>query len=60
MLWRGAKTIVFECDGCGDELDTDTTDLREAKDYLKDSDWRARMEDTLWCHYCFSCDEGIR
>jgi hypothetical protein len=52
--------IVFECDECGDNLETGTNDWDEALDYMRDNDWTAQKIDDVWCHFCFGCDQSVR
>lgn len=48
---------VFECDACGDSLETDTSDWREALQAMRDTDWQARQIGSDWIHTCNACKE---
>lgn len=51
--------ISFSCDTCGEVLDTDIEDFRDANEYMKDNDWRsippAGTESGKWEHRCGDC-----
>jgi hypothetical protein len=57
MLDRQHGNIVFECDGCGDILDTETSNFNAARNMLKRDGWRAIKIGTDWQHYCTGCDQ---
>lgn len=50
-------SIVFECDGCGDNLDTSTLDFIEARTTIKEAEWNSRRDDAAnaWQHFCPRC-----
>lgn len=47
----------FECDACGEVLETDTKDWTEALRIMRSSDWRANQIGKDWVHTCFGCTE---
>ena len=55
MLDRQHGNIVFECDVCGETLDSDTRDFNEALRILKNESWSARKIGVDWCHSCSDC-----
>ena len=56
MLDRIHGEIYFECDSCGDTLETDTKNFPEACTQLKSNHWRARkLSNTIWVHECPQC-----
>jgi predicted RNA-binding Zn-ribbon protein involved in translation (DUF1610 family) len=55
MLDRQHGMIIFECDVCGDVLDTDTSDFGEAQRRLHVEDWKARKIGADWVHACPKC-----
>lgn len=57
MLARQHGKIVFECDVCGETLETDEREFAEAKAVLDDEGWRARKLGADWMHYCPECGE---
>lgn len=60
MLLRIGGDIEFECDDCGEALETETDLFQEAVDCLKDNEWRFEKFDDVWCHYCPACAEALR
>jgi hypothetical protein len=52
---------VFECDACGETLETETKDFSEALRIMRSAEWRARQVGSDWVHTCFGCaEEGDR
>ncbi len=53
--------VVFECDECGEELETDCRDFDAALQQLRDSGWKASRlriaggDWREWNHYCLVC-----
>jgi predicted RNA-binding Zn-ribbon protein involved in translation (DUF1610 family) len=58
MLDRQRGNIVFECDVCGETLDSDTRDFGEAIRALKNESWKARKIGVDWVHACPGCGEA--
>lgn len=56
MIHRNHKEISFECDSCGDTLDTHDEEFDAAWHYAKDANWKARKVSSGWQHYCPSCE----
>ena len=57
MLDRQHGLIIFECDVCGEVLETDTRDFDEAQRRLHAEAWKARKIGSEWCHACDRCGE---
>lgn len=58
MLTRNRDNeIVFECDDCGTELDTQTRDFDEARTALREADWRTSKDGDKWVHHCPECKD---
>ena len=55
MLDRQLGEYIFECDVCGDVLNTDDRDFNAARDALTNSGWKARKIGSDWCHSCPAC-----
>ena len=53
-LHRNHRQISWECDTCGEVLDTETHDFDEAREKLLDEGWSAVHLDQ-WEHYCPGC-----
>ena len=58
MLDRQEGQIVFECDACGEVLETEEKEFSEAKRRLDAADWRARKVGSDWIHTCPDCVEN--
>lgn len=58
-LHREHGCIQFECDTCGDTLNTGELDFRDAKQVLDGDRWQTKKEDDEWAHYCPSCRSGV-
>lgn len=52
--------IVFECDGCGETLETAQADFGAAFNFVKREGWRAKKIGNVWSHYCDACNEEIK
>lgn len=57
---RFGQDVIFECDSCGEEFDTETTAFDEAVQALKDEEWWFVKEGRQWSHYCPGCKDGYR
>ena len=55
MLDRQHGKICFECDVCGDTLDSYTRDFNEALRTLNNESWKARKIGVDWVHSCPEC-----
>jgi hypothetical protein len=51
-ITRRHGDIEFECDSCGDTLETFTDDWLDAKETLDRNKWLARLRDDQWVHFC--------
>lgn len=56
-LSRQYGLVVFECDDCGDALETETRDFHEALERLREEGWRTLpgRTDHEWRHKCGTC-----
>lgn len=52
MIDRQKGQYVFECDACGDTLETDTDDFNEANTSRRDFGWLAEKVGRDWLHFC--------
>jgi Fe2+ or Zn2+ uptake regulation protein len=55
MLDRQKGNIVFQCDECGEVLETNTNDFDSARNLLKRERWAVEKIDGEWEHYCSNC-----
>ena len=55
MLDRQHGNICFECDVCGDTLETEERDFTDAKRIFDRADWHARKIGADWIHTCPDC-----
>ncbi len=49
------RKITFECDECGDELDTETADFDDAKEHARSEGWRTKKDGSDWLNLCPDC-----
>jgi Fe2+ or Zn2+ uptake regulation protein len=52
---RSYGLVNFVCDECGDGLETERQDYREAVKAAKDEGWNIFTADKEWKHICDSC-----
>lgn len=52
MISRDHNDIIFECDACGDTLETMQSDFSSAWNMAKRNGWRSKKMDGIWEHYC--------
>ena len=55
MIDRQRGKIFFECDTCGEVLESGTGDFSSAWDFAKEDGWRARKNGDVWTHACPDC-----
>lgn len=55
MITRIYGKIVFECDSCGDTLETETKEFDEALAQLRRENWKAAKFGDVWQHLCNEC-----
>jgi len=55
MMTRIHGRIHFECDGCGEFIDTETKDFEEARHVIQAEMWETTKVKDVWCHYCSRC-----
>jgi len=58
MLDRQHNQIVFECDECGETLETGESDFSDALSAFRDDGWRSRLVEGSWVHLCGDCLGG--
>jgi hypothetical protein len=51
-ITRTYGDIEFECDNCGDSIETHTDDFTDALNFAKGEGWSARPVDGVWKHFC--------
>ena len=55
MIDRQRGDVVFECDGCGEVLETATSNFDSALNMMRREGWRAVCAGNVWSHFCASC-----
>lgn len=55
MIDRQHGKIIFECDACGEVLETDTSDFTAALTAMRAAQWRAAPFGKDWVHTCNGC-----
>jgi hypothetical protein len=55
MMTRIHGRINFECDGCGEVLDTETSDFASALICARSEMWESSKIKDVWNHYCSRC-----
>lgn len=56
---RHERVISWRCDGCKGDLESNTSDFREALALLRENHWVARNEGGTWHHYCEDCRDVV-
>ena len=54
---RDHGELSFECDSCGDLLDTGMTEFDAAFAYAKREGWRVVRTEGEWQHRCPDCED---
>lgn len=49
--------VAFECDGCGDSIETTDADFQAAVDHIKSEGWEPRKRGEAWSHFCPDCKD---
>lgn len=57
MIHRNHGDITFECDSCGETLDTNDDDWNVAWNMAKRDGWTSRKIAGEWEHSCLTCNE---
>lgn len=52
MIDYQRRKIVFECDACGDVLETEESDFDLAQRVRRDAGWSAQKVGADWVHFC--------
>jgi Fe2+ or Zn2+ uptake regulation protein len=58
MLDQQKGDFFFQCDDCGEVLETKTSNFDAARNVLKREGWRAIKVGEAWEHRCPQCSEG--
>lgn len=60
MLDRQHGDVIFECDGgCGEVLETGTSNFDAARNALRRENWKTRKIGEEWTHLCPGCYERL-
>jgi hypothetical protein len=57
MLDRQHGNVIFECDDCGEVLDTKTSNFEAAHNLMKRQGWAAQLVNEQWQHFCSQCKD---
>jgi hypothetical protein len=57
MMDKQTSKFVFECDGCTEVLETNTSSFASAKELLDAEGWHARKVNDEWEHFCSRCSK---
>jgi hypothetical protein len=60
MIARDRGDIVFQCDDCGELLETLTGNFGAARNLMKREGWcsiRLQVEGEDWSHFCSKCKD---
>jgi hypothetical protein len=57
VIDRQGGNIVFECDECGNALETEQADFSSAWNLAKRERWRTRKIGNDWVHKCPGCSK---
>lgn len=60
MIERQKGVIIFVCDFCGDDYDSEEGDFFLALEKMKEEGWivKRNQNDTEWIHICHRCATG--
>lgn len=57
MLERTPKSLIYYCDSCGEQLDTETLDLNTAREFAKTQLWSYEKDSYGgWNNLCPDCE----
>jgi hypothetical protein len=59
MMKRLGSDYLFECDECGDVLETGEADFDDAISFMKQMEWCSRRDGKIWQHRCMGCEQGV-
>lgn len=59
MLEREHGDIIWQCDGCGELLDTNTADFDAARNMLTRNQWLTKRASDGWQHFCSDCSKRV-
>ena len=55
MIDRQFGKVVYECDNCGDGLDTEEREFEDALSVFRAAGWLAEKVGREWVHTCGKC-----
>ena len=55
MMTHNHGDLEFECDNCGEVIQTDTSNFESAQNILHRQDWKPKKVGTEWQHFCPKC-----
>lgn len=55
MMDKQKGDFVFECDSCGQSLETEQADFNTAINMMRRAGWTARKHGKDWVHGCDGC-----
>jgi hypothetical protein len=55
MMTRNHGDLEFECDVCGEVIQTNTGNFESAQNILHRQHWQARKHGSSWDHFCPQC-----
>lgn len=56
MISRDHGDLIFECDTCGETLETHDDEWSIAWNMAKCDGWTSRKQGTGWQHHCGTCN----
>jgi hypothetical protein len=57
---RQKGDIIFLCDGCPDDLETNTANWDSARNFLRRENWATAKDGDEWKHFCPDCKGDTR
>lgn len=57
MIDRQYGKVTFECDSCGELLETDESDWTDAQAHFRSAGWLAQKVGQEWLHTCDTCKD---
>lgn len=59
MMTRIHEKLAFECDFCGDPLETGKREFEDAIKALRKAGWTSSKIEGAWHHYCDECTKSM-
>lgn len=60
MIHRSHSMIEFECDDCGEIIETQEAEWQAALKVFKNEGWRSTKNGSQWEHYCDKCEGKVQ